>query len=112
MNPENPTAGRLVLEGPATVRTIEPIHARLTELLAGHDAIEVDCAAVTEADLSLVQLLLAARRSAARDGKILSMTAPASSALHQALTVGGFLSADGDPRDPDAAFWLKGRDGR
>ena len=116
MNPEEPAGhseqGCLVLEGAVTVRAIEPVHARLVDLLNRHDTVEIDCTALTEADLSLVQLLLAARRSAMRDGKTLVLTAPASGALRQTLSIGGFLPADASPADAETAFWLKGKDGR
>ena len=52
------------------------------------------------ADLTLVQLLLSARKAAERDGKRLTLAVPASGALLDALTRGGVLAA----ADP---FWLQ-----
>lgn len=103
---------RLALEGTLTVRNAEETHAKLADVLRRHGDIEVDCTTVVEADLSLVQLLLAARKSARQAGKTLVLAAPAAGALHQVLVDGGFLSAVQGFTDPDDAFWLKGRDAR
>jgi ABC-type transporter Mla MlaB component len=100
----------LVLDGSLTVRTIAAVHSKLSNVLQHHAAVAVDCAAATEIDLSFVQLLLAARKTAARAGKTLALARPASGALHDALLRTGLLPpVDGGPAD-EAAFWLKGAD--
>lgn len=101
-----------MLEGAATVRNAEATHAKLADILRRHDEIEIDCGAVTEADLSLVQLLLAARRSAKRAGKTVVLAGPASGALRAALSQGGFLTGLPGPTSADEAFWLEGWDAR
>jgi hypothetical protein len=58
---------------------------------------------VTEADLTLVQLIESARISATQDGKTFSLSAPASGALLTVLERGGFL---GELVDPRTQFWL------
>ncbi|SMF75349.1 ABC-type transporter Mla maintaining outer membrane lipid asymmetry, MlaB component, contains STAS domain [Tistlia consotensis] len=110
MTAKHSKVGRLALDGPATVREAEAMHAKLAALLPAHGEIEVDCSAVSEADLSLVQLLLAARRSAGREGKRLVLAAPAEGALLEALTQGGLLAEVRGEAGPDQAFWTKGRD--
>ena len=100
--------GRLALEGAVTIRTIETIHAQLVALLDAHDHIEIDCAALSETDLSLVQLLLSARKSAQTARKTLALTAPASGALHDVLLRSGLLVTQGEKPDEDLAFWFKG----
>jgi ABC-type transporter Mla MlaB component len=104
--------GNLILEGAATVRTAEATHAKLADFLRHHSDIEIDCTGITEADLSLVQLLVAARKSAKRSGKTVVLTAPAGGALREALSQGGFLPALEGQASSDEAFWLKGRDAR
>lgn len=96
---ETPWA-RLVLEGPLTVRTIASIRDSLLDAMASHDAVELDCAAAVSVDLSFVQLLLAARRSARQGGKQLRLAAPAEGVLRAALEQGAFLPPGGT--DP---FW-------
>jgi anti-anti-sigma regulatory factor len=103
MADQKSTDGCLVLEGAATLRTAGAIHARLLEALKGDGPIEVDCGKVTEADLSLVQLLLAARRSAERGGRAFALSSPADGPLRDVLARAGLLPETGE------TFWLKGR---
>ena len=90
----------LSLKGPQTVRCIDAVHAGLVAALRRHPVVTVDCAAVTDVDLSLIQLLLAARASATLVGKAVRLAGPARGALHAALLAGGFL-----PDTSEAAFW-------
>lgn len=91
--------------GAATIRQADDTAQRLIQALDQHDRIEVDCTAVTEADFSFIQLLIAARKSADASGKSLVLSAPATGALLEALTICGL---DDSPRRD---FWLKGREG-
>ena len=100
-----PTGERLIFDGLLTLRTVEALQTRLADALATHDHLIVDCSAATEVDLSVVQLLLAARRTAADDGKTLLLAQPAGEALDKTLRRGGFLDPAGGG---DIAFWLKG----
>jgi ABC-type transporter Mla MlaB component len=88
------------LDGPLSVRSIAETRAILLEALANHDTVQVDCSAAESVDLSVIQLLLAARRGAGEDGKKLTMAAPATGVLRVALEQGGFLPPTGG--DP---FW-------
>ena len=91
------------------MRTAEALQATLRDAVQRHDHIEIDCSGVSEADLTLIQLLLAARRSAERDGKRLVLSAPAAGALREALETAGFLPVDDAPASQDMAFWLEGK---
>jgi ABC-type transporter Mla MlaB component len=95
------------LDGILTVRTIDEARVRLVDALARGSTVRVDCSAVVEADVSLIQLLLAARRSAARDGRTLSLAHPAEGVLLTTLLQGGFLAPDRQPRNAEEAFWLQ-----
>ncbi len=91
---------RLTLERSVTVRNIDGLHANLLAMLSQQCPVVIDCSALEETDLSLIQLLVAARRSAQQSGRSLALAGPAMGALQVALRQGGFLSgADGD------AFW-------
>ena len=91
---------RLSFDGTLTVRNVAPLRDALLEALASGQDIEVDCRAADAVDLSFVQLLLAARLSALRGGRRLSLAGPAEGALLHALEQGGFLTGD----TPDG-FW-------
>lgn len=96
----------VILDGSLTTRAIDAVRARLAAALNEHAAIELDCSAAVEVDLSLIQLLIAAHRSAGEAGKRLTLTQPADGPLRAALVQGGFLPAVGPADDPEAAFWL------
>ncbi|MGO9483709.1 MAG: STAS domain-containing protein [Rhodomicrobium sp.] len=91
--------------GSRTVRTVEQSHSLLLEALHSSSSIRVDCSPTREADLSLIQLLLAARKTAASFGKRLTLAHPVQGALHDVLVRGGFLKADSPAEE--RAFWLK-----
>lgn len=101
-----PVEGRLVLAGEMTLQSVDSIHSRLQEM-AGQPVVEIDCDDVTEVDLSLIQLILAARSSAEKSGRSLMLTQPAAGALQDALQRGGFLTEDPDHPDPNRAFWTQ-----
>jgi ABC-type transporter Mla MlaB component len=100
--------GRVVLEGAVTLRTIDSTHAALRDALTKHAKIDIDCAKATEIDLGVIQLLLAARKSAEAAGKTLALCAPADGALREALVRGGFLPSPPDSPASADSFWLKG----
>jgi ABC-type transporter Mla MlaB component len=101
---EIPLEGRLVLSGEITLRSVDAIHSRLLEM-AGQPIIEIDCSDVTEADLSLIQLILAARTSAQGAGRTVVLAHPATGVLRETLQRGGFLGSVVDQPNPDEAFW-------
>ena len=74
-------------------------------VLRQNDAVLLDLSGVTECDLTAVQILEGARRSADRDGKRFGLAAPASGSLLDVLLRAGLLSSSG----ADASgFWLQG----
>jgi ABC-type transporter Mla MlaB component len=99
----------LVLDGALTVRNIAAVYAKVADALQHHAAVAIDCDTATEIDLSFVQLLIAARKTASNSGRSLALARPASGALRDALTRGGLLPA-AEVAGDDAAFWLRGAD--
>jgi anti-anti-sigma regulatory factor len=99
----SPSAAVVRLAGDLGVRTCEATHAALLNAIVAHDAVVVDCTDAEETDASFVQLLLAARKTAAGRGCRFSLSAMAGDRLLGVLVRGGFL----DPRDPDP-FWSEG----
>ncbi|MCW2244425.1 ABC-type transporter Mla MlaB component [Azospirillum fermentarium] len=100
--PQAPTVV-IGFSGALTIREAEEVFGRLREALETSERVEIDCSGVTEADITFIQLILAARTSAAAAGKTLMMSGPAGGALLDALAVCGL--ADG----PQAPFWTEGR---
>lgn len=93
---------RVELCGDLSLASIGQAHEQILSAFEQDLPIVIDLEGVTNADLTLTQLVEAARKSAARRGRGLSLSAPASGALRAVLERGGFLGA------PDrAAFWLQ-----
>lgn len=93
------------LTGPACVRTAETLRAVLLDAFERDDSVELDIAALTEIDLSIVQLIEAARVHAAREGKAIRLAAPADDAMTALLVRAGILN---QPTAEDIDFWRHG----
>ncbi len=93
---------RVGLCGDLSLPSIGQAHEQVLAAFEQDLPIVIDLDGVTGADLTLVQLVEAARKSADRRGRTLSLSAPASGPTRAVLERGGFLGA------PDrAAFWLQ-----
>jgi anti-anti-sigma regulatory factor len=101
----DPRAHCVALSGTLTLRNIEDVRGWLLDAIQTHQAITIDCAAVTEVDLSFLQLIIAARKSAASAGKSFSLAQPAAGAFLDTLGRAGLLATAGLP-DVDGAFGL------
>ncbi len=97
---------RIALEGRLGLRDVRATHKRLDEAMNAAAEIDVDLGAVTEIDVSHIQLLAAARKSAEQSGRTLRLNAPAGGAFHAAVVRIGLLGADGGCRRPDENFWV------
>jgi hypothetical protein len=93
-----PNATRVRLAGTLTVRGIEAPHAELRAALQGGAPVLIDCSAAAEVDVSLIQVLLAARRDG---GERVRLATPLPEVLAGVLRRGGFLAAG----SADLAFW-------
>lgn len=88
----------LVLDWAPTLDRLETIRGAIAERL-GDEALSIETSELTEAPLSLVQLLYAAHLSAEARRAALSIACPAEGALLSALSAFGFLNAErGAPR--------------
>ena len=87
--------------GELNIRGVVEAHARLTEVLAASNAVVVDVEANASVDLTFVQLLESARRTAREGGGSIRLARPAEGSLLETLERGGFLAAE-----PDRDFWL------
>jgi anti-anti-sigma regulatory factor len=106
MTRKSSEAAVVALDGTLTMRTVEATYAKLLEA-AGQAALEIDVSGATEIDLSLVQLILAARATAREAGTTVRLAQPAAGPLLDALQRGGFLSTGAEAATDDQAFWLE-----
>jgi len=88
-------ADRIELTGAQTIRDIETTRRALLEKLEAKAPLEVDLSRVTEADISLVQLLLAAAKSS----PTIRLIQPYPEAVQQVLARSGL--------DAAASIWTK-----
>lgn len=91
----------LVLSGDAGIKSAQNLAASLAQAIQDHPQVAIDTQTVSEADVTTVQTLLAARRTAESAGRDLTMLAPLGRKLNDVLAQAGFLSPDQDHR----AFW-------
>ncbi len=86
----------LCLAAVATIREVSALRDAVLALLQGGAPAVIDCSAVEKADVSLVQLLVSARRMAERDGGRLEFVIPPSGLVAALIRRGGFdLDVDG-----------------
>jgi anti-anti-sigma regulatory factor len=91
----------LILAGAQGVRETPQCYADVAAALCAPGDLWLDVSGVTHADLSFIQIIMAARRSAGQRGKGLALCAPAAGALRDALERGGFAAPDA----VDPACW-------
>lgn len=101
----------IVLDGDLTVRAASRIQATLTEALAANRHVTLDCRAAERADLAFLQLVLAARKSAAAAGGALRLVAPDGSAVADAARRAGLAGPGAAAGTADNAFWFDRPDG-
>ena len=99
----------LKLSSELTIQNAEEIRQTLSAALAEHPQVQVDCSGATEIDLSFVQLLIAAGKSATAVGKEFGLAAPAAGTLLEVLKRGGVVAdGSGGARFPADDFWSAG----
>lgn len=91
----------LRLSGDLTVRTIVSARRKISAQLQKTPSIRIDMHEASNTDLTLVQLIESARRSAETADKQIELVQPLPAALAELLDRGGFLSTDAARR-----FWL------
>ena len=93
------------ISGDAGLLAAQEIAATLRQAIATQDQVEIATDAITGADITTIQLLLAARKLAQASGKSLRLAAPPQGVLRQLLTQTGMLDVDGRALTPDGDFW-------
>lgn len=87
--------------GELTIKTVAVAHQRLADAFGASRTIRADIAEDAAVDLTFVQLVESARRSARETGVAFALAAPAAGRLRETLERGGFLTAADDQE-----FWL------
>jgi hypothetical protein len=93
------------MTGPQTIREAAQTHAALLEALRDHPDVALDCGAVTEVDLSFVQMIVAARRGAGGMGRRFALLHPPGGPLLGVLVRGGLLGDPAAPAATDPDLW-------
>jgi anti-anti-sigma regulatory factor len=78
------------LRGNLTTANSEETRAAVMQALSRHDSVVLDCEGATEIDLTLVQILVAASRTAAQAHKRIELKSPPTGPLAEALRRCGF----------------------
>lgn len=100
---------RVVVDGDLTVADAAALRNLLLEALAGSDHIEVDLRGVTGLDLSLMQMMCSAGRSARNLGKELFLTGTKGEAIMRARKEAGFIRSSGCNYNPTTScLWVGG----
>jgi len=86
-------ADRIELTGAITIREIEAIRSDLRAKLQAKTPLEIDLSGITETDISLIQLMLAAEKSAANLGAVIRLAQPYPEAVQQVLARSGLDAA-------------------
>ena len=97
---------QIALSGTVGLRDITGLAQQLREQLTAARTLLIDCTAVTEIDLSAVQVFVAAHKSAVASGRSLALRAPADGPLCRLLKAAGFMGADGTPLTPEGQLWI------
>lgn len=95
----------VTLSGEAGLRGAQELAATLRQALANRDSIAIATQAISGADITTIQLLLAARKQAALTGKSVTLADAPTGALREALVANGCISADGRAVSDDGNFW-------
>jgi hypothetical protein len=92
-----------VIPSKVNIRNIKDIHSEFLTHVKNTAAVEIDLDGCEEADLSLIQLIESARKSAAAGNKSISLTKPANDMVLSTLKRAGLAEAFSAG---DAKFWL------
>lgn len=93
------------LSGDAGLRNAYQVAEMLRVALKQQSSVLVSTDAVTAADITTIQLLLAARRLALASGRALDLAAAPAGPLRALLIQIGILDATGRALTPDGDFW-------
>lgn len=97
----------LKLAGELALRQVGEIGAQLRDAIAHHKKIDVDGAGISAIDISVIQLLVSAFKTANAADKNFCVSFPAGSALDTALQRTGFITSEGIAQTPESGLWAR-----
>lgn len=93
------------LDGDLSLRNAADICDILHTAITNHDAVSINCAALTGIDVSILQLLVSAQKTAGAAGKSITLDATDNEVLRTALLGAGFIDSTGKARAAEGDFW-------
>ena len=91
----------VTLSGSLGLKDVTRLRAELLAAFEAGGDVSVDCTGLTDADVAVVQLLVAAKKTANANGVALAVKAGATGVLGQLLVKTGFVSAEGRALVPE-----------
>jgi|GEM_PF-3971604 len=79
---------------------------QLLAAIEAHPSISIVSQDLQELDVSILQVLVSAQKTAARSGKAMTLSAPRDGVLFRTLAKAGFIAPDGTPRTAEAHSWI------
>lgn len=101
---ERPSIALDLGEAPS-IKTANELRDRLASEIGSQRSLMISASALKSIDVSTLQLLASAHRSAALAGKAIALEVPEGGVLAQTLVRLGFLDQDGTPLAAEGAFW-------
>lgn len=102
---------RMIFSGSLTFETIKEMQAALASILKEAQSVTLDFSTVQEADISCLQLLCSAHRTAGTLGKSLQLAENRSAAFQQAAQAAGYQRHIGCALDRmNSCFWVERRE--
>ena len=95
----------VTLSGALGLKDVTRVRDELLAAFEANTAVTLDCSQMTEADFAVVQLLVAAKKTASAAGTTLTLKAEKTGVLGQLLIKTGLMSAYGRPLVSDIDFW-------
>jgi hypothetical protein len=92
-----------VIPSKVNIRNIKDVHTDFSTYVKSNANIEINLDSCEDIDLSLIQLVESARKSAETEAKSISLTKPANDIIQATLKRAGLLDAFSNG---DAKFWL------
>lgn len=100
-------AHHIALEGNLGLRDVGQLAEQLRDALAKHKSVRIATKDLTGIDISVLQLVVSARKTAEATGVSLALAEPAGGALRDLLIKTGFLDADGGKLTAEGGFWTE-----
>lgn len=88
-----------------SIRTVASLRDQLSTAISQYDAIEIGADKVASIDVSILQLIASAHRTATSAGKPITLRMAQNGPMHDALVRAGFITAEGTPLTREGAFW-------